>query len=204
MEDFAQNRQVGDTQPDTLHLVKPITLSAILLAAALAHAQAPDTIFLHGNILTGTHIRASDTSATPAKVAAVAIANGKIMAAGTDTELLKLKGPKTKVIDLQGAFPMPGFNDSHTHIGEAGRQKLSVNLVGVHSLAEMQQRIHTYVAKAKPGTWIQGGGWDQTLWADDKLPSRTDLDAVTNGHPAIFRRVDGHMGVANSPALAAA
>src|SRR5271156_5050405 len=159
MEDFAQNRQVGDTQPDTLHLVKPITLSAILLAAALAHAQAPDTIFLHGNILTGTHLRASDTSATPAKVAAVAIANGKILAAGTDADLLKLKGPKTKVVDLHGAFAMPGFNDAHTHIADAGRQKLSVNLVGVHSLAEMQQRIRVYVAAAGSGIWILGGGW---------------------------------------------
>ncbi len=99
---------------------------------------------------------------------------------------------------------MPGFNDAHTHIGEAGRQRLSVNLGRVRSLAEMQQRIRTYVATAKPGTWIQGGGWDHTLWADNTLPTRTDLDAVTNGHPAIFRRVDGHMAVANSAALAAA
>ncbi len=99
---------------------------------------------------------------------------------------------------------MPGFNDAHTHIGQAGRQKLSVNLVGVHSLAEMQQRIRVYVTTAKPGEWIQGGGWDHTLWSDGNLPSRTDLDQVTAGHPAIFRRVDGHMAVANSAALAAA
>jgi predicted amidohydrolase YtcJ len=196
-------------RPDTLHLVKPLTLTAILLLTALAQAQTTpaDTIYLHGNILTGAHLRpetAEASSPTPARVTAIAIANGKILAAGTDTELLKLKGPKTKVIDLQGAFAMPGFNDAHTHIGEAGRQKLSVNLVGVHSLAEMQQRISAYVATAQPGTWIQGGGWDHTLWPDNKLPSRTDLDQVTAGHPALLRRVDGHMSVANSAALAAA
>jgi predicted amidohydrolase YtcJ len=196
-------------QPDTLHLVKPLTLSAILLLTALVHAQntPPDTIYLHGNILTGTHLRPENSkapSATPARVTAIAIANGKILAAGADASILKLKGPRTKVIDLQGAFAMPGFNDAHTHIAEAGRQKLSVNLVGVHSLAEMQQRIAAYTATAKPDTWIQGGGWDHTLWPDNKLPSRTDLDQVTAGHPAIFRRVDGHMAVANSAALAAA
>jgi predicted amidohydrolase YtcJ len=194
-------------QPDKLRFVKPLTLTAILLLTSLAHAQTPDTIFLHGNILTGTHLRPDDPSATPAKVTAIAIANGKVLAAGSDADLLKLKAPKTRVIDLNGAFAMPGFNDAHTHIGEAGRQKLSVNLVGVHSLAEMQQRIRVYVATAKPGSWIEGGGWDHTLWADNKdakLPSRTDLDAVTGGHPAIFRRVDGHMAVANSAALAAA
>ncbi|MCU1250880.1 MAG: Amidohydrolase 3 [Edaphobacter sp.] len=193
-------------KPVRLHLVKPLTLSAILLLTAVAQAQTmpADTIYLHGNILTGAHLRPNDPSPTPATVTAIAITNGKIIAAGTDGELLKLKSHKTKVIDLQGAFAMPGFNDAHTHIGEAGRQKLSVNLVGVHSLAEMQQRIRAYVATAQPGTWIQGGGWDHTLWPDSKLPSRTDLDLVTAGHPALLRRVDGHMSVANSAALAAA
>ena len=195
---------VGDTLCYTPH-VKPITLATILLLAVSAPAQQPaDTILIHGNILTGTHLRPNDPATTPAKVTALAITNGKILSAGTDAEVLKLKGPKTQVIDLHGAFAMPGFNDAHTHIGEAGRQRISVNLVGTRSLAEMQQRIRNYVATAKPGTWIQGGGWDHTLWADNTLPSRTDLDAVTGGHPAIFRRVDGHMAVANSAALAAA
>jgi predicted amidohydrolase YtcJ len=191
--------------------VKSLTFSTLLLAAAMSHAQTTphaeppsDTIFVHGNILTGAHLRQNDRSPTPAKVSALAIASGKILAAGSDTDVLKLKGPRTKVIDLRSAFVMPGFNDAHTHMGEAGRLKLTVDLVGVHSLSEMQQRIRAYVAKAAPGTWIQGGGWDHTLWADDKLPSREDLDQVTAGHPAIFRRVDGHMAVANSAALAAA
>ena len=185
--------------------MKLLTLAATLLIAISVSAQQPaETILIHGNILTGAHLRNNDPSATPAKVTAIAIANGKILAAGEDATILKLKGPKTQVIDLHGAFAMPGFNDAHTHIGEAGRMKLSVDLVGAHSLAEMQQRIRTFVATAKPGTWIQGGGWDHTLWADDKLPTRTDLDAVTGDHPALLRRVDGHMAVANSAALAAA
>jgi hypothetical protein len=189
--------------------VNPLTLSAILLLTTVAQGQATpaDTIYLHGNILTGTHLRQENSEAsstTPARVTSIAIANGKILAAGNETEILKLKGPKTQIIDLNGAFAMPGFNDAHTHIGEAGRQKLSVNLVGVHSLAEMQQRIRAYVGTAQPGQWIQGGGWDHTLWPDNKLPSRTDLDQVTGGHPALLRRVDGHMSVANSAALAAA
>jgi predicted amidohydrolase YtcJ len=204
-------RQEGEGRHTSSHKacytpsVKALTFSAILFVASVAAAQnPPDTIFLHGNILTGTHLRPDDPSPTPAKVSAIAVANGKILAAGTDAELLKLKGPKTKIIDLHGAFAMPGFNDAHTHIAEAGRQKLSVDLVGVHSLAEMQQRIRIYVATAQPGTWILGGGWDHTLWADNKLPTRTDLDQVTAGHPAYLVRVDGHMAVANSAALAAA
>jgi predicted amidohydrolase YtcJ len=186
--------------------VKPFTLTAILLLTTLAQAQQspPDTILIHGNILTGAHLRPNDPSPTPAKVTAIAITDGAIQAAGSDATILKLKGPKTKIIDLHGAFAMPGFNDAHTHMADAGRQKLSVNLDGVKSLAEMQQRIRTYAATAKPGTWLVGGGWDHTLWPGATLPTRADIDPITTGHPCILSRVDGHMALANSAALAAA
>jgi predicted amidohydrolase YtcJ len=186
--------------------VKSFTLSATLLLTSLAHPQQtpPDTVYLHGNILTGTHLRPDDPSPTPAKVQALAIANGKILATGTDATILKLKGPKTKIIDLHGAFAMPGFNDAHTHMAAAGQQQLSINLDGVKSLAEMQQRIRIYAAKAKPGSWLRGGGWDDTVWPGAKLPTREDTDQVTAGHPCILDRVDGHMALANSAALAAA
>jgi predicted amidohydrolase YtcJ len=186
--------------------VKPLNLAAIALLTTFVQAQQPtaDTIYIHGNILTGTHLRPNDPSPTPEKVAALAIANGKILAAGSDNTILKLKGPKTKVIDLHGAFAMPGFNDAHTHIADAGQQKLSINLDGVKSLAEMQQRIRTYAAKAKPDTWLVGGGWDHTLWPGAKLPTRADIDPITVGHPCILSRVDGHIALANSAALTAA
>ena len=197
--------------------MNPVALLAVLLIAP-ANAQTSaqtstqtsaqttaDTIYLHGDILTGAHLRPGDLSPTPARVTAIAVANGKILAAGTDSAVLHYKGPQSKLIDLHGAFAMPGFNDAHTHMAEAGREKLSINLIGVHSLAEMQQRIRSYAATAaKPGAWLLGGGWDHTLWTSNKLPTRTDLDQVTGNHPAIFARVDGHMAVANSSALAAA
>ena len=202
----------------TLPLVKPLFPSILLVlasAAALAAssettfsavppAPAVETIFVHGVILTGAHLRASDASATPARVSAVAVSHGRIVAVGSDADVLKLKGSATKVVDLGGAFAMPGFNDAHTHMAEAGGQKLAVDLVGSRSLAEMQQRIREYVGHAAPGAWIAGGGWDQTLWTEKTLPTRQDLDAVTAGHPAILWRVDGHITVANSAALAAA
>ena len=186
--------------------MKSLTLAAIVLLTTFAQAQQPtaDTIYIHGNILTGTHLRPNDPSPTPEKVAALAIADGKILAAGSDSTILKLKGPKTSVIGLHGAFAMPGFNDAHTHIASAGQQKLSINLDGVKSLAEMQQRIRTYAAKAKPDTWLVGGGWDHTLWLGARLPTRADIDPITAGHPCILSRVDGHMALANSAALSAA
>ena len=168
--------------------------------------SVPTTIYLHGNILTGAHLipGKEDHSPTPARVTALAITDTTITAAGTDADLLKLRGPHTRIVDLAGAFVMPGFNDAHTHIASAGRQKLTVDLDGTTSLADMQARIRAYTATAAPGQWIVGSGWDHTKWASKTLPTRQDLDAVTANHPAVFYRTDGHIVVANSAALLAA
>jgi predicted amidohydrolase YtcJ len=187
--------------------VKPFIISAFLLALAAptpAQTTAPDTIYIHGNILTGIHLRQQDTRPTPARVTAIAVGNGKILSAGSDANLLKLKGPQTKIVDLNGAFAMPGFNDAHTHIASAGQQKLTIDLDHVANLAEMQQRIKTFATTAKPGSWLQGGGWDHTIWPTKTLPTRQDIDSVTAGHPAILGRTDGHIAVVNTAALAAA
>jgi hypothetical protein len=99
---------------------------------------------------------------------------------------------------------MPGFNDAHLHLANGGLAKLRVDLVGAKSLEEMKSRIAERAPSTPPGEWITGRGWDHTLWQDQKLPSRQDMDAVTGGRPALFVRVDGHIGVANSAALKAA
>ena len=189
-----------------LHVTFLLGASLLLASNPFVLAQSPsaDTIFLHGDILTGAHLRASDTSATPARVRAVAISKGRIVAIGSDDEILKLKSPHTEVFDLNGAFAMPGFNDAHTHIAGAGQQKLTVDLIGTKSLEEMQSRIKAYAATLPAGSWIKGGGWDHTLWPSKTLPTRADLDSVTAGHPAVFERVDGHILVANTAALTAA
>jgi predicted amidohydrolase YtcJ len=114
---------------------------------------------------------------------------------------MKLKGPDTEVVDLGGRFVMPGFNDAHVHLAEAGLQRLTVDLSGVKTLDEFRARVKAKAEKAKPGEWIVGGGWDETLWPIPTLPSRWDLDEVSDEHPVILDRVDGHLAVANTRAL---
>jgi hypothetical protein len=171
------------------------------MAAGSAFAQsgrAADAIYYHGDILTGVDLE----STHPQRASAIAVAHGEILAAGEDAAIqAKYKGTKTQMVDLGGAFVMPGFNDAHTHLGDGGRIRLSVNLLGVKSLAEMQQRIRAAAEKAAPGQWLSGGGWDHTLWTGGKLPDKADIDTVAGGHPAIFVRVDGHIAVADSAAL---
>jgi len=181
-----------------------VKLLALLLLSTAAAAQAPDTILFHGDILTGAHLRADDTAATPARVSAIAITAGKISALGTDAKILALADPHTQKIDLHGAFAMPGFNDAHTHIASAGQQKLSVDLDNIPSLAAMQAKVKGYAGNVPEGNWITGGGWDHTKWSSGKLPTKEDLDAVTGNHPAFLERTDGHIVVVNTAALKAA
>src|SRR5258708_29611350 len=130
--------------------------------------------------------------------------DGIITATGTDESLLKTKGPKTQLVDLGGSFAMPGINDAHTHLGSAGRIKLAVDLTGSKSLEEMLDRIEHAAKTAPAGKWLQGGGWDHTLWPKKILPTRQELHAVTHGHPAICERFAGHIAIANTAALAPA
>jgi predicted amidohydrolase YtcJ len=188
--------------------VKLLAILPLVLAAATAHAQIhsiPDTVYYNGNILTGVDLTARDTPGKPPqRVQAISTLFGKIVDTGTNEYVLSFADNPTKKIDLHGAFVMPGFNDAHTHIASAGQQRLSVDLDNTKSLAEMQQRIKVYAAKAAPGQWILGGGWDHTKWPTKILPTRQDLDAVTAGHPALLYRTDGHIAIANTAALVAA
>ena len=156
--------------------------------------QAPDIIFVNGDIY---------TQAKQARVQAMAVRDGRIVAIGSNDEIRKLKGKNTQVVDLGGHFVMPGFNDAHVHLEEAGLELQSVDLRGTGTLQEMQHLVSSASKAAAPGEWLVGGGWDETLWTDQKLPNRQDLDTVTGDHPAVFSRVDGHIAVANTAALKA-
>jgi predicted amidohydrolase YtcJ len=190
-------------------------LFAVLLLCEAATAQdsakgdtkavgAPEIIFYNGTIYTGDGMAQDE----PRVVEAMAVGGGKVLAAGSDGEIERLAGPKTRMVDLKARGTsmcvFPGFNDAHTHMGMAARTKLNVDLTGAASLKEMLARIAAFAGGEPAGHWLTGGGWDHTLWAEKRLPTRQDLDKVSGGHPAFLVRIDGHIAVANSAALAAA
>jgi predicted amidohydrolase YtcJ len=195
-------------------------VSLVPVSPAMAQTPKADVVFLRGRIYQtlGPEVAHFDCSKLPAKVTAgtglpceshsyaeaLAVKDGKVVAVGNTNSILRWKGRGTTVIDLKGKFVLPGFNDAHLHLASGGFLKLNVDLLGTKALAEMQQRIAERVGTTEPGGWIRGRGWDHLTWASQKLPTRQDLDAVTAGHPAIFTRVDGHICVVNSAALAAA
>jgi predicted amidohydrolase YtcJ len=158
-----------------------------------------DIIFMHANVYTGAPSNTPFSSIQ--REEAIAVRGDRIEAVGKTVDVMKLKGPQTQVIDLGGHFVMPGFNDAHLHLADGGMQRLTVDLTGVKTLEEFRARVGAKVETAKPGEWILGGGWDETVWPIPTLPSRWDLDGVSEGHPVFLDRVDGHLALANTPAL---
>ena len=187
-------------------MIKRIALILVLGAAFGVSAQnAPqkpkaELIFTHGNIYTGV-IDPAASLGSGKRAEALAIRGDRILAVGTRDEIMKFKGAETKIIDLEGHFVMPGFNDAHLHLSSAGLEKMNVNLVGAKTLDEFRERLRAKCEAAEPGDWVVGDGWDETLWPVQVPPTRWDLDEVSGKHPVYLSRVDGHIGVANTRAL---
>lgn len=180
---------------------------AVCLCCVMSAMQAQDppampkadVIFVHGNVYTGVAMASGFKAIHRAE--AVAVRGDRIEAVGNTAEILKLKGPETNVIELGGKFLMPGFNDAHAHLAHGGFERLNVNLTGVKTLEEFRARIRAKVETAPPGEWIEGRGWDESLWPVRVLPTRWDVDEVAAGHPVFVQRVDGHLAVGSTKAL---
>jgi predicted amidohydrolase YtcJ len=132
---------------------------------------------------------------------AILVRGEEILAVGDDDEVTALSDKGAYVVDLEKHFVMPGFNDAHVHIGNAGGDWLAVRLNGAQNVAELQKRLAEAVAQHQEGEWITGSGWDHTFWPDKKFPNRQQLDAVSPKNPVILTHISGHVAVANSLAL---
>ena len=158
-----------------------------------------DLLLLHGKIWTGEP--AGGHNVAPKFAEAVAIANGRILAVGSNAEIQPYAGRNTNVVDLKGRLAVPGLIDSHAHFISGGFQLLSVDLKDARSEREFTRRIAQKASTLAPGRWLLGGDWDEQAWASAKLPTRQMIDAVTENHPVFLSRYDGHAALANSLAL---
>lgn len=134
---------------------------------------------------------------------ALAVWQGKVLAAGTDDEMLRLRGSGTEVIDLQGRFACPGLNDNHLHLIATG---LVMNWVDISpeaapTLDALLARVAQRAAVTPKGGWIRARGYDQIKLDTGRHPTRDDLDRVAPDHPVVVTRACGHVSVVNSRAL---
>jgi predicted amidohydrolase YtcJ len=174
-------------------MIKRLAILVGLVATA-ATAAPPETMLLHGRIITA--------DAAGRVVQALAISGGKVSAVGSDADIAKLAGPNTKIIDLKGRTATPGLIDTHAHILSTGLGELyEIPLGDARSVAEIVKRVAERVAKTPKGEWIAGVGWDEGKFADGRYPTAADLDAVSPDNPVWLENTTGHYGVANGLAL---
>jgi predicted amidohydrolase YtcJ len=163
-------------------MIRAALISALLFGAATAaSAQTADTVLTNGKVVT------VDRQFSIRE--AIAIRDGKITAVGTNSEIRKLAGPKTRTIDLQGRTVIPGLIDSHIHAIRAGQTfTTEVNWVGTHSIAEAMSRIHEAALAKKSGSWIVvAGGWQPEQFKEKRRPTQADLVAAAPNNPVYIQ-----------------
>jgi predicted amidohydrolase YtcJ len=136
---------------------------------------------------------------------AVAVFGERIVAVGSNEEIRRLAGARTRVVDARGALVLPGFNDAHVHFLSGGFQLSSVDLRDADTPREFAERIRRFASRLPKGRWITGGDWDHERWPNVKgnapLPTKELIDSFTPDTPVFVNRLDGHMALANSYAL---
>lgn len=140
-------------------------------------------------------------------VQALAVRDHKIVAMGSDEAIAHYVGPRTKVLDLHGAFVTPGFIEGHGHLLYTGQSLMELNVGKAPNWDAIVAMVKAAVAKAKPGEWIIGQGWQQSKWNKvpqpnvGGLPLPASLDAVSPNNPVMLSHASGHAIYANAVAL---
>jgi predicted amidohydrolase YtcJ len=132
---------------------------------------------------------------------ALAVRDGKVAALGQDA--MALRGAGTDVVDLKGAYVMPGLLDVHNHHMLAGQMDLfELNVPPTLGLDELLEAVAVYAAGLGPDEWVVGGSWGSGLLAQlNTVEARTRLDAAAGGRPALLKDDSKHNRWANSRAL---
>jgi len=151
-----------------------------------------DTILVNGKFIT---VDPHDAIAE-----AVAIRDGKILAVGAKEDVMRHAASSTQIIDLRGRTATPGLIDAHLHFAEVG-PFYAIDLSHVRNIADVLKSVRDRAAKAKPGEWIQGHGWDEGKLAEHRYIYASDLDQAAPQNPVWLVHTTGHYGVANSTAL---
>ncbi|WP_166521050.1 amidohydrolase [Modestobacter roseus] len=173
--------------------------------ATPAHAHprswGADTVVVNGKVLT------MDRRGSRAQ--ALAIADGRVVAVGTNREIGRFTGRRTAVVDAGGGTVLPGINDGHLHFNGFGFEASNFGFEGPRiysydvarsTAAEIAAVIAQAVQEAPaPDSWIRASQWDGTRL--DRLPTRDVLDPVSGDHPVYMSDISHHALAVNSRAL---
>lgn len=153
-----------------------------------------------------THARVLTCDAAFSRAQAVVVENGKIVAVGSHDDLLSLADAHSRVINLNGATLLPGFNDAHCHALSFGLSLDSVLLstppVGniPDIVAQLQKRADETTGNGE--FWLRGRGYDQNKLDEKRHPTRRELDKAAGGEAfIILTQTSGHAVTVNSRVL---
>jgi predicted amidohydrolase YtcJ len=150
-----------------------------LLATAATHAaDAPDLIVHHGKIAT--------VDKNFAIHEAMAVQGARIVAVGRNDDVLKLKGPDTKVVDLVGRLVLPGLIDSHTHPSGACVTEFDHPIPNFETIQDVLDYIKARTKVLKEGHWIVVRQVFITRLREKRYPTRAELDSVAPNHPVLY------------------
>lgn len=161
-------------------------------APASAAAEIADSVYINGNIYT-----MDDDQPT---ASAIAVKGQKLICVGNSDNVREYIGTSTKVTDLKGKTVLPGLMEGHMHLPMLGENLMKIDAFWKPK-AEIIAAVKAEAAKVRPGEWITGFGWNNTIWDDKSYPTKEDLDAVAPDNPVVMERTDGHMIWVNSKAL---
>jgi predicted amidohydrolase YtcJ len=171
----------------------------ISVGVAMLHAQPADLVLRNGKIVT--------MEASVPEVQALAARGGKIVAVGTNEQMLAYVGSATKVIDLGGRLAIPGFIEGHGHFTSLGASKMTLNLRDAKNWDQIVAMVAAAAREAKPGAWILGRGWHQAKWDPPPSPNvqgfplHDALSKVSPNNPVWLTHASGHAGFANAEAM---
>ncbi len=154
-----------------------------------------DAIHVNGMVHTMDH--------TDSMVEAFAVSGGRFCFVGSSRDAVKLAGPRTEVHDLEGKTVLPGFIETHSHLSLHAITQLQANCRTPPNttIEDVKTELRKSVSGKKPGDWVRGWGFDDTLIGEKRHLTRYDLDEAVPDHPAFVLHASGHLAYANSLAL---
>ncbi|MCB1841333.1 MAG: amidohydrolase [Halioglobus sp.] len=175
-----------------------VGLGVLFKIATRTPAPPEHQVFINGNVLT--------MDADNRIVEAISVRGDLIESVGSTQDVMARVTDESVVVDLRGQTLLPGFVDAHGHFPGSGIRAVAADLnsppIGdKNSMADVLDALRAEAARREPGEWVSGFGYDDTLLAEQRHPTREELDAVSSEHPVVAMHISGHMLVANSMAL---
>jgi predicted amidohydrolase YtcJ len=119
---------------------------------------------------------------------AIAIADGKVAAVGSDADVLRLAGDKTQKINLNNRRVVPGLNDSHLHVIRAGLfYNLELRWDGIASVAQAMEQLKAQAEKTPPPQWVRVvGGWNEFQFKEGRMPTLDEINKAAPNTPVFL------------------